>query len=181
MAGLGWSDIANVYSWVWILSFLIAAFAGSWSVNPIVFRLFDAEMRRCAAKLVNDDQRMETSAEDEYKLIKKHFDMELAPLIGKVERVIYVFGIMFGGAFALISGWLVLKAFAAWVGEIRRPETPENVTTSVEKTSAPRLAYYHLYLYGNALSLLAGLALGLVGLHLTVYLPHLLPVLLPPL
>ena len=62
---------------------LIAAFAGSWSVNPIVFRLFDAEMRRCAAKLVNDDQRMETSAEDEYKLIKKHFDMESAPLIWK--------------------------------------------------------------------------------------------------
>ena len=90
--------------------------------------------------------------------ITSHFDMTFAPIIGILERIIYIAGIMFG-AYVLISGWLVMKAFNAWL-----------MTTELEGPRAKeRMAYYHLYLYGNALSLITGLVLGFIGLHLAAW------------
>jgi uncharacterized metal-binding protein len=109
-------------------------------------------MRRCAREIAEPGQ-----ADNVFRQIEEHFAMESAPLIGTIERVIYVFGIMFAGAYALISGWLVLKAFSAW---LQGSELQPNPIRG-------RMAYYHLYLYGNALSLMTGLALGFVGLQLS--------------
>ena len=85
--------------------------------------------------------------------------MTSAPIIGILERIIYIIGIMFGGAFALISGWLVMKAFNTWLQTEELKAHPTEV----------RMAYYHQYLYGNALSLIAGVVLGFIGLHLAAW------------
>jgi hypothetical protein len=117
----------------WLLAFF-AASAMSWLVNPIVHWLHQRNLQK------------------ESKEVQDHFDMAFAPTIGKLERVLYIYAIMYapgGSAFAIISGWLVMKAFSVWL----------------ERTDA-RMRPYHLYLYGNALSLLAGLALGSIGLML---------------
>lgn len=179
--------LVAAYNWFWLLSFLLAVSA-SWPTNKLVGKLFQRQMRACARQIVEGrnvpPDKIEDAAEAEYKIIFKHFDLDTAARIGKWERVIYVFGVMFGGgAWSLISGWLVLKAFNGWLEgmEISKPTSEAanlplpTVTASAAvaadaSSKANRMIYYHLYLFGNALSLMAGVALGFVGLQLAAWL-----------
>jgi uncharacterized metal-binding protein len=93
------------------------------------------------------------SLEKEKQLVRDKYDMEFAPIIGNLERVVYVYSVM-QASYAVLSGWLVMKAFTAWLEQ--KGVNPEE-----------RMRYYHLYLYGNVLSLFGGLAAGAIGLAIS--------------
>jgi hypothetical protein len=185
--------------WQWVSAFVIAALL-SWPFNRLVRMLFRNQMRHCAQSIVDRDRTRQVSVDAKFREIETHFDMESAPLIGKVERILYIFGIMFTGAYAIISGWLVLKAFNTWLEGLELAGVPANPAAAAtapattqgqqdpadyqrerdrlqeerNRLKADRMSYYHLYLYGNALSLLTGLALGVIGLQIRMALPDLL-------
>lgn len=82
----------------------------------------------------------------------------MAALVGCIERVIYVFAVI-TPAYDLIIAWLIMKAFHEWVSE--GEEQP---------LSLPKLTIYQLYLVGNAVSLIAGLIIGVLAAVLMVHL-----------
>lgn len=114
--------------------------------NFIVFRLHRMQIQKL---FVVDDNTTEKAKRDAYDKLLGEFDMRFAGLIGKTERILYVYSVMLN-QFSLLGGWLVMKAFFGWLTKPR---------------SNPRdgLPYYHLYLYGNALSILCGLLCGSIG------------------
>lgn len=147
MAAVALGNFAETYGWPWITAFIIMSIA-SLPLNFIIGKLFSLQMKRLATQIATTENE-----------IRSHFDMNFAPIIGILERIVYIAGIMFGGAYVLISGWLVMKAFNAWL----------MTTELADPRTKGRMAYYHLYLYGNALSLIAGLVLGFIGLHLAAW------------
>src|SRR3954463_8384103 len=172
MTDAGTAGLAGVYDWNWVLAFLFVAFL-SWPANYLVGLAFRSQMRNCAERVAH--ARTSPQAADitqinrEYEAIFAHFDLATAARIGVLERILYAFGIMFGGAFAIISGWIVLKAFNSWLEgfEVRRKteETalvllgatqvgPDEVRRQIEEIKkaesggahVSRMVYYHLYL-----------------------------------
>jgi hypothetical protein len=99
----------------------------------------------------------ETAAELNSR-IEKHFDLPLAALVGCIERAIYVFAVI-TPAYDLIIAWLIMKAFHEWVSEGKD-----------QPLSLPKLTIYQLYLVGNAISLIAGLIIGVLAAVLMVHL-----------
>ena len=196
MTGVDLPTLVGPYGWHWILAFLFVAFL-SWPANALVGFLFRRQMRKCAvrvatAKYAGRDATLQ-EIETEYNAIFNHFDLVTAARVGVMERIIYAFAIMFGNAFALISGWIVLKAFNSWLEgfEIRQKSEdtalallgaaqigPDEIRAQIEAiksgsrgTSVSRMVYYHLYLLGNGLSLMTGIALGFIGLELAAHWP----------
>lgn len=90
--------------------------------------------------------------------IEKHFDLPLAALVGCIERAIYVFAVI-TPAYDLIIAWLIMKAFHEWVSEGKD-----------QPLSLSKLTIYQLYLVGNAISLIAGLIIGVVAAVVMVHL-----------
>lgn len=125
-------------------------------LNGIVANLHSTQFRCLIA--ANLDKRI-GEIKQEYEQIASDLDMQFAATIGKVERVLYIIAVALG-QYALISGWLVLKAFSAWL----RPREQE----------PKAMNYYHLYLYGNLLSLLLGVGLGMLALGLSKAAWHLI-------
>jgi hypothetical protein len=132
----------------WLLAFFVASLLSYFPVHQLVRNLHQRQFSRIVEK--SRDKTL-GGIEDEEKALGRHFDMEFAGTIGKAERIVYVFSVMYGNAFAVLSGWLVMKAFTKWLERKDMDETR-------------LMRYYYLYLYGNLLSLLGGLSLGALGL-----------------
>jgi hypothetical protein len=193
MSGVAFGDFYATYNIAWLLSFFLMVaivWATDWPVRNIFVEQLDRASKYIAKKTGDQESEVLTKLQD-------HFDLDTASLIGKLERILYVFGIMFGGAFAIISGWIVLKAFNTWLevfeeGQQRStdltqiivghavaktlekvPEEIENYKkgTTAQKAKVSRMVYYHLYLIDNATSLMAGVTLGFIGLQLAAWAP----------
>jgi hypothetical protein len=131
----------------WLGAFILATGLTYFPVHPLVYKMHDKQLGEIVKKSPNKTLE---SVEKEKQAVRDRYDMEFAPIIGSLERVLYVYCVM-QGAYALLSGWLVMKAFTAWLEQ--KGVNP-----------AERMRYYHLYLYGNILSLFGGLAAGAIGL-----------------
>jgi hypothetical protein len=80
----------------------------------------------------------------------------LAPTVGGLERVLYVYAVM-SGKYEVITGWLVMKAFFGWIGpERRRAKKGTSASDEISNT-------YNGFILGTLLSLLLGLAAGLAA------------------
>jgi hypothetical protein len=209
MSAADMSAIAGIYNCQWLTAFVAVSIL-SLLAHFAVRGLFDLQMNHCAKTIVllelrsrNPGTNVTNAPADlvtaKYQQIHDHFDLGSAAIIGMIERIFYIFAIMFGGAFAVMSGWLVLKAFNTWLeGFEIRSESVDELATSVlsatrrnaalpeiadiaqrakdaadTRDKAKRMAYYHLYLVGNGLSLAAGIALGFLGLQLAARWPWL--------
>lgn len=129
----------------------ILAVAANWPVKA----LFLWVVRSAAGQSAKTGT--ETAAELNQR-IEEHFDLPLAALVGCIERVIYVFAVI-TPAYDLIIAWLIMKAFHEWVSEGKD-----------QPLSLPKLTIYQLYLVGNAVSLIAGLIIGVLAAVLMVHL-----------
>jgi hypothetical protein len=116
-------------------------------IRKIILYLVDKTLGRLPPEPPNqtDDQRKE-----EKELIHSIFDWPGAELIGILERFLYVYSVLEVPAWPLMAGWLAMKAFFIRLAE------PENAQFPPSR----RQAIYHLYLYGNVISVLAGLICG---------------------
>jgi hypothetical protein len=84
---------------------------------------------------------------------------KLSRPIGRLERVLYIFGVM-SGHYELITGWLVMKAFFGWIKSENTADVQEGV---VDDGTSAVLDRFNSFLIGNLLSLLIGLACGVGG------------------
>jgi len=178
MTGAAFGDFYATYNIAWIASFLLAAVIAG-LLNWPVRNVFIMQLGRAADEISSKTRKPKPEV---LKDLENHFDLPTASLIGKLERILYVFGIMFGGAFAIISGWLVLKAFNTWLEVFEQTQpgplgTSQNAAGKAAEQQAAndkklsRMIYYHLYLVGNAMSLMMGITLGFLGLQLAAHGP----------
>lgn len=86
-------------------------------------------------------------------------DIDFGKRIGRLERVLYIYAIMFGKT-AILGAWIVLKAFFGWIGKHNR-----NSQNEIEEMQD--ITQYYAYIYGNALSLIFALLLSHFGLLLS--------------
>jgi hypothetical protein len=85
--------------------------------------------------------------EERQRAIHEIFDWPGAKLIGVLERILYVYAVQIL-AWPLVAGWLAMKAFFIRLAE------PDQLPVG------RRQPIYHLYLYGNMISVLSGLIFG---------------------
>lgn len=123
----------------------LAVLASSPLVKLIILKQVDLTLGRLPRGDQTDDQRAQE--EDRFH---SRFDWERAGLIGVLERLFYVYAVL-ENAWPLIAGWLAMKAFFVRLVE----------PTDAEKVDASsRQAIYHVYLFGNMVSVLTGLVCG---------------------
>jgi hypothetical protein len=84
------------------------------------------------------------------------FRSKTAWIIGALERVIFIYALMFGQP-GLITGVLILKAFFSWT-EQRATADPAATAAAESARRLETIAHYHTYVIGNFLSLLTALA-----------------------
>jgi hypothetical protein len=145
-----------------ILGFLVGTFLAYFPGHRFVGALF--ERRRSIVKtrmeadlektLKRDTADYKSKVEEEVETFERELDLENAVVIGKWERALYVYSVMFN-QFSLLSGWLVMKAFFGWLGTKEQEREQERARWRMRK--------YHLYLYGNVWSLIVGLGCGAIG------------------
>lgn len=88
--------------------------------------------------------------------ILETFDLDFAQEIGTLERTFYVFSVI-SGQYALLAGWLVMKAFFAWI------QIPANTKINLPNPSEWQMLMYHSYLWGSGRSLMFGMLCGIIG------------------
>ena len=149
-----------MFTYEFDLPFLVAMIIGaalSVAVHPIVKSAFVARIETTAKSTLTGPS--DNSVGEKMPLILDHFDLPFAATIGCIERIIYVFAVI-TPAYDLIIGWLIMKAFYEW---LKGPDEEQ-------KLPLRAVVFYHLYLFGNAISLMAGLAAGVIGAVIMVYL-----------
>ena len=108
-------------------------------------------------------------------LIKKSAgDIHFRPLSGKVgtlECIIYIYSVIIGH-YSIISGWLVLKSFYGWVGEMQKIEST-NIKYNKRLLPNKLIDRYQKQIIGNAYSILLGILLGRSALFLNLCLDSL--------
>jgi hypothetical protein len=139
-----------------ILGFLVGTILAYSPGHWFVGKLFERRKNIVETRLKADLERRheEHTVEEELENFQHELDLENAVVIGKWERALYVYSVMFG-QFSLLSGWLVMKAFFGWLGTKEQEREQEQARWRMRK--------YHLYLYGNLWSLLTGLGCGAIG------------------
>ena len=137
---------------VYLLSFALAAVLAIWPGN-----LFVKHIHRMAF-----DRVPKSAASQEF--IELEFRSVGAAWIGRVERVIYVFGIMFGQS-GVITAVIILKAFFNWTDKFLAMSQDQNADIDARKQNyTDIISNYHVYLVGNLLSIIVGLFWGEVGI-----------------
>jgi hypothetical protein len=133
-----------------LLCFVVAVLVSTWPGSKVI------TWRQ--TRLLNKWLKSKTTDEAELKELgieKAKWSNELAlgytAKIGRIERVLYVMAVMTEQYYALVTAWIILKAISAW--------NPADPRTS---------ANYHLYLNGNALSLLIGLSCGFLANEVSI-------------
>jgi len=119
-----------------VLGIFFGALVLSLFANPLIARLMEWQI----GKRFKEDTQSEVNAHD----------LPFAAIIGNLERVLYIYGVV-TSQYAVISGWLVMKAFFLWI----RSGGPSDSRLDIR--------HYFVYLYGSGLSLIAGLALGQIA------------------
>jgi hypothetical protein len=99
------------------------------------------------------------------------FRAETSRTIGSLERVIYIFAIMFG-LFPLITGVLILKAFYGWTdksGTAKGTDESGTAKPSEEEMEInamhAQIAHFHTYIIGNFLSVMVAMLFGFLALY----------------
>jgi hypothetical protein len=140
-----------------LVGFLVAIVLGIWPGNWLVAQIHKWQLKTL---LKPDGSKTFDEFNKEYDDLLKLFDWRFAQLIGRTERILYVIAVM-TAQYSILSGWLVMKAFFGWLSRPRRPQSES-------------LPYYHMYLFGNALSILCGLLCGSIGNVVVTAFNHLL-------
>jgi hypothetical protein len=109
----------------------------------------------------NPDQTLR-DAEARSEAWRNKLDLEFGKRIGRIERIFYIYAVMLN-QFTLLSAWVILKAFYGW---IQKPTVAQSTATEEDKD----ITTFYAYVYGNALSILAGIICG----HAGVVVSHLL-------
>jgi len=119
--------------------------------------------------------------------------VSLCRSIGRIERLLYIYSIA-SGVYGILSAWIILKAFFGWMQEAEqnkmtvyaeteyvdqaRPKPDAAELEKARERARRRITGYYLYIYGNALSLIAALILTHAGMVVAAAL-RLLPALCP--
>jgi len=136
-------------------SFLLACILSTWPGNFLIKTIYNWILGAAQSPVPNKTMKawLEELSPDRDLA---EFRSKTAWIIGSLERVIFLYALMFGQP-SLITGVLILKAFFSWTEHRAAPDPA--VTTG---TSNPRMletiAHYHTYVIGNFLSLLTALA-----------------------
>jgi hypothetical protein len=145
LGGLGGFAVAVIISWI----------AG----DNIILTLYK---RRFKEIVLENPDRSLRDAEARSEAWRNKLDLEFGKRIGRIERIFYIYAVMLN-QFALLSAWVILKAFYGW---IQKPTVAQSTATEEDKD----ITTFYAYVYGNALSILAGIICG----HAGVVVAHLL-------
>lgn len=94
-----------------------------------------------------------------------------AMIMGRTERPLYIFAIMFAQS-GVITAVIILKAFFNWTQVFTEPSLSSDQLASppAEATAIERMrktiAHYHAYVIGNLISLALALLLAELGIYL---------------
>jgi hypothetical protein len=135
---------------VTFLSFLLACFLSTWPGNFLIGAVYTRVLSTAKSPVANKTMKEwleELSPERDLA----EFRSRTARIIGALERVIFIYALMFTQP-SLITGVLILKAFFSWT-EHRATADTEPKTRMLET-----IAHYHTYVIGNFLSLLTAIA-----------------------
>lgn len=130
--------VANLISWV--------------AADNFIQGLYDKRFNEIVKS--NPDQTLR-DAQAKSEAWRNKLDLEFGKQIGRIERVFYIYAVMFT-QFSLLSAWVILKAFYGW---IQKPSVAQSAAPEEDKITT-----FYAYIYGNALSLILALTLGHFGL-----------------
>jgi hypothetical protein len=133
--------VANLFSWLW--------------ADKIIQKLYSKRFEEITHS--NKDQTVR-KAEAMTELWRSTLDIDFGKRIGRIERIFYIYSFTLG-QLSLLSAWVILKAFYGW---IQKPDIARSETSENDKA----ITTFYTYIYGNALSILAGLILSHFGLVL---------------
>ncbi len=132
--------------------FLFACLLSWYFADSIIQRLYSKRFD----EMMGADQNLTGKDIQRGKVdLANKLDLDFGKRIGRIERVFYIYSIMFN-ALTLLSAWVILKAFYGW---IQKPE----IARSLASESTKEITTFYLYIYGNALSLLMGLIMAHAG------------------
>lgn len=131
--------VANLISWV--------------AADNFIQGLYDKRFNEIVKS--NPDQTLR-DAQAKSEAWRNKLDLEFGKRIGRIERVFYIYAVMFT-QFSLLSAWVILKAFYGW---IQKPSVAQSAAPEEDK----EITTFYAYIYGNALSLIVALTLGHFGL-----------------
>lgn len=160
---------------------LCAAFVScctaSFLLNGIIQTLHD----RFLESLSKQSSYISLAEEKDRTKIKAGLHLDMGAKIGNIERILYIYSVVIS-KYEIIGGWLILKTFWGWIGQIPMG-TSKGASSNVSdaddydpKNRQHELLTYYLYTYGNGLSLLFGILLGLI---VPLFANFLLPCFLP--
>jgi hypothetical protein len=97
---------------------------------------------------------------------RRRLALDFGRIIGRLERIFYIYALMFD-ALGVLTSWVILKAFFGWI------QSPSSSQPDDADGARTMLSFY-LYIYGNALSILSAILLYRLALVLSNILRQLL-------
>jgi hypothetical protein len=116
--------------------------------------------------------RTEQRAAQMSSAFRKMLDMRFGWHIGNIERIIYIYAIMFD-KLSLLTAWVILKAFFGWLEKPKLGSSAQmdgiaaSSAEGISDEAVATITAFYSYIYGNGISLLSGVFLAHVGLVLS--------------
>jgi hypothetical protein len=121
--------------------------------DPLILWLYSRRFR----KIIEGNRSLTFDQGDiEHQRWRNRLDLEFGRIIGRIERIFYIYAVTMS-QFTLLSSWVILKAFYGWI------QKPTLAQTGAPEEDKDITAFY-AYIYGNALSIMVGLACGHLAL-----------------
>lgn len=164
MDGANFLKVAAQDSFMLILCFLLAVGLSWWPGNLLVRMIYSHVLDIVRAPDAGKSMK-EWLQERALEKDMADFRSDMSAIIGRLERIGYISAIVFSIP-ALITAIIILKAFFAW----SESKDSLGAATASQASSKPAylatLAHYQTYVFGNLISLLFGVFLGLAALFL---------------
>jgi hypothetical protein len=133
------------------LSFFLACVLSAWPGNFLIRKIYDLILGSVKGPTKGTMKKwLEDLAPDKDL---DEFRSKTAALIGSLERVIFIYALMFAQP-NLITGVLILKAFFSWTEHRMTADQSADKSRMLET-----IAHYHTYVIGNFLSVLTAILL----------------------
>lgn len=150
---------------VTFLVFLLACVLSTWPGNFLIRTIYNLILGAVKSPVTGKTMKAWLEEISPDKDLAE-FRSKTAWIIGSLERVIFIYALMFPQP-SLITGVLILKAFFSWTEHRARPDQPTSDQADTKQTASNQvtekskmletIAHYHTYVIGNFLSIVTAI------------------------